>query len=161
MMRIKKRHPIRDSDIRDLAGRLKPRFGVEIENLLEGRVETAELESGENIILADGEPVLVKKDIFFPFTSAADKLSLKRITVDMGAVKPISDGADIMAPGIVEVEEGIEKGEIVGIEDEENGKVIAIGETLVGKDSIKGEEGKVVQNLHYVGDKYWSLLEEF
>lgn len=161
MMRIKKRHPIRDSDIRDLADRLKPQFGIEIENLLEGRVETAELESGESIILVDGEPILVEKDILFPFTSAADKLSLKRVTVDMGAVKPISDGADVMAPGIVEVEDGIEEGEIIGIEDEKNRKIIAIGETLVEEDSLKGKEGKVVRNLHYVGDKYWSILEEF
>ncbi len=160
-MKIKKRHPIRNSDIRDMVEELKPQFGKEIENLLEGRVETAELESGEDIVLLDGKPVLIQKDGFFPFTSAADRLSLKRITVDMGAVEPICDGADIMAPGISEVEGDVEKGEIVGIEDEENRRTIAIGETLVGRDSLKGEEGKVVKNLHYVGDKYWSLLKEF
>lgn len=161
-MSIKHRHPIRDSDLRKITKKLESRIGSKVKDLFEGKVETAELDTGEEVLLVDGKPVFVKKDEkFFPLISSADRLSLKRVTVDMGAVKPISDGADIMAPGIVDVGKEIEKKEIVGIEDEENNKIIAIGEALEKSSELKGEEGKVIKNVHYVGDKYWSLHEEF
>lgn len=161
-MVIKKRHPIRSSDIEEIVESLKPELGEEVEDLLEGRVETAKLDSGEHVILADGQPLLLKKnDKFLPLTFAADRLSLKRVIVDMGAVEPISSGADVMAPGIVEAEENIESGEIVGIEDEKNHKIVAIGIALEEGSSLRGEEGKVVENLHQVGDKFWDLREEF
>lgn len=160
-MLIKRRHPIRNSDIREMKKNLKPELGEEIENLLEGNVERAELETGETIIIINNQPTLVKKEErILPLIFASDKLSLKKITVDMGAVKPISDGADVMAPGIVKVDENIEKEDIVAIEDEKNHKKIAIGTALENASDLKGEAGKVVKNLHYVGDQYWSLREK-
>lgn len=161
-MSVKKRHFIRNSDLRELVEDLRPYFGGEIEDLLKGQVETGELESGERIILVDDEPLLVKKgEKFFPLIQNADSLSLKSIVVDMGAVKPITDGADVMAPGVVEVDGNIESGEIVCVRDEENKKIIAIGKSLEDGSSLTGEEGKVVENVHYVGDRFWSLLEKF
>lgn len=161
MMEIKRRHPLRDSKIREIIEKLEPKLGEETESLLKGRVEITETGSGEKIILVDGAPALIKKEgEYFPLTSIADRLSLKRVTVDMGAVRPISDGADVMAPGVVEVDEGIEKDQIVGIEDEKNSKIIAIGTALKEGPYLKGERGKVIENLHYVGDKYWNLQEE-
>lgn len=161
-MSTKKRHFISNSDLRDLIEDLKPNFGAEVEELLDNRVETAELESGEEIILVDGEPVLVKEDEeFFPLIQAVEKLNLKSVIVDMGAVEPITDGADIMAPGVVEVEEDIQPGGMVCIQDEENHKTIAIGRALEESSQLTGEEGKVIENLHYVGDEFWSILEEF
>lgn len=161
MMEIKRRHSLRDSKIREIIEKLEPKLGEEIESLLKGRVEITEIGSGEKIILVDNAPALIKKEgEYFPLTSIADRLSLKRVTVDMGAVKPISDGADVMAPGVVEVDEGIEKDQIIGIEDEKNSKIIAIGTALKDGPYLKGERGKVIENLHYVGDKYWNLQEE-
>lgn len=160
-MSVKKRHPIRDSDRRRLIEDLKPLLGAEIERLLDGKVETAELDSGKTVVLANDQPALIKNDEeYLPLISVADTISLKRVTVDMGAVKPISDGADIMAPGIVEVDENIAEGEIVAIEDEKNRKTIAIGTTLEEGSDLKGEKGKVIENLHYIGDKFWNLEEK-
>lgn len=159
---MKKRHPIRSSDIRKIIEELKPKFGEEIKTLLDGKVEKAKLESGKDILLVDEEPVLVKEDDqYFPTISAADRLALKRVTIDMGAVKPVSNGADIMAPGIVQVDENIKKGDMVGIEDEKNNKLIALGTALENGPSLEGEEGKVIKNIHYVGDKFWELQEAF
>lgn len=158
---MKKRHHVRDSDIRDFVRKLKPRLGEEIEGILEGKVETAEIESGEEIILVDDKPILIKKDEeYIPLVFSAGKLALKEVVVDMGAVEPVTDGADVMAPGVLDVEGGIEEGEIVKIQDEENRKTIAIGKTLEKSTNIVGDEGKVIENLHYVGDDFWSLSEE-
>ena len=161
-MSIKKRHPIRSSDIRSMKEELKPRFGKQVEDLLNGTVETAELEDGKDIIVVDGTPAFLEKDEeLMPLIFFVDRLELKNVTVDMGAVGHISDGADVMAPGILEVDESIGKGDTVGIVDEKNKKTIAIGKTLKKGPSLKGKEGKVIKNLHYVGDELWGLKEEF
>lgn len=162
MMSIKNRHVLRKSNLQDLIGELKPVLGEGIEEVLKGRVETAETDELEQIILVEDDPVLIRKgERFIPLISAADRLSLKKVTVDMGAVPHISDGAHIMAPGIMRADENIEKGEIVAIEDEKNRKIIAIAEALVDGSSMKGDEGKVAENIHTVGDRLWELSEKF
>ncbi len=159
-MAMKKRHSIRDSDIRKLLETLKPKFGNSVEVLFEGKAEKAELENGKTVLLSDEKPVFIEKNgEYIPIVLHANKIRLKRITVDMGAVSPISDGADIMAPGIVKADKDIEKGDIVGIEDEKNQKIFAIGKALEGGASLNKKRGKVVKNLHHVGDKFWDLLK--
>ncbi len=160
-MLLKKRHHIRSSDIRDLVQKLKPKLGEEIEKILDGKVETAELDSGEEVILVDNKPILVKDERgYIPLIFSTDKLDLKKVMVDMGAVKPVTDGADVMAPGVLRVDENVDEGEIVAVQDEENQKTIAIGKTLEKGTNIKGDQGKVIKNLHYAGDDFWSLQEE-
>lgn len=76
----------------------------------------------------------------------------------MGAIKFVTSGADIMRPGIVELEEGISKDEIICIIDENNKKPLAIGITLMSGEEIQqATSGKVIKNLHYVGDRLWNL----
>ena len=82
---------------------------------------------------------------------------LQKVTVDMGAIKFVISGADIMRPGIVAVEE-FEKDAIVAIIDENNKKPIAIGKALFSsEDLMKEEKGKSVRNIHYVGDEIWNF----
>ncbi len=86
------------------------------------------------------------------------KVALKKIAVDMGAVKFVVGGADIMRPGIVEVDESIQKNEVVAIVDVNNHKPLAIGEALFsGVEMKQMATGKAVKNLHFVGDKLWNL----
>lgn len=162
LMSVRKRHPIRNSEIREIVEDLETRLNEGVEDLFEGRVETAELESGENIILIDRKPAfLMRGDEYFPLLFFADRLPLRKVTVDMGAVKPISDGADVMAPGVIGYDEQIKSGDVVGIEDEKNHELIAIGAALKRGASLKGEKGRVIENIHHVGDKFWDLKEEF
>ena len=81
---------------------------------------------------------------------------LKKVVIDMGAVKFIVNGADIMRPGIVEIELGIEKEEFIVIVDVNHKKPLAVGIALVGSDEMqKLAFGKVIKNIHYVGDEIW------
>ena len=83
---------------------------------------------------------------------------LKKITIDMGAVKFIVNGADIMRPGIVEIEAGILKDELVSIIDKNNQKTLAVGIALFSSAEMKGMSlGKVIKNIHYVGDELWKM----
>ena len=85
-----------------------------------------------------------------------NNLILKKITVDMGAVKFVVNGADIMRPGITKIEEEIEKDEFIVIIDEKNQKPLAVGIALLNSEEMqKSTTGKVIKNIHYVGDELW------
>jgi PUA domain protein len=83
---------------------------------------------------------------------------LKKITVDMGAVRFVANGADIMRPGIKNIESGITKDEIISIVDENHSKPLAVGIALFPREEMQlMTSGKVIKNIHWVGDKIWSL----
>lgn len=81
---------------------------------------------------------------------------LKKVVVDLGAIKFVVNGADIMRPGIVSLDEDISKGEIVVIEDQNHHKALAVGEALLSGTEMKTMvSGKVIKNIHHVGDELW------
>jgi len=83
---------------------------------------------------------------------------LKRVVVDMGAIKFVVSGADIMRPGITRIDPGIGKGDFVVIVDETHGKPLAVGIAAYSSEEMQASDsGKVIQNIHYVGDHIWSL----
>ncbi|RME78012.1 RNA-binding protein [Candidatus Woesearchaeota archaeon] len=84
-------------------------------------------------------------------------LYLPKVTVDMGAVKFVVGGADIMRPGVTACDEGVMQGDLVVVVDETHGKPLAVGEALMGSEELlAATSGKVVKNLHYVGDDLWN-----
>ena len=84
---------------------------------------------------------------------------LKTVVVDMGAIKFLIGGADVMRPGIVEIGETIGKDEVVTIVDKNNQKPIAVGIALYSGEEMKSlSSGKVIKNIHYVGDKIWNTI---
>ncbi len=83
---------------------------------------------------------------------------LKKITIDMGAIKFIINGADLMRPGIVELDESICEQDIVVLVDQINKKPLAVGISLFSSEQIKTmAKGKIVKNIHYVGDELWKF----
>ncbi len=76
----------------------------------------------------------------------------------MGAVKFVTSGADIMRPGIVHIDEGITKDDAVAIVDQTHKKPLAVGIALHSSEEMqKVSSGKVVKNIHYVGDWIWKM----
>jgi PUA domain protein len=77
----------------------------------------------------------------------------------MGAVKYVSNGADIMAPGIVDADKEIVVDDLVWIRDEKNLQPLAIGRALMtGIEMIQNNKDKAVKSLHYVNDKLWNAM---
>lgn len=160
-MRIKRRYHLRKSAVKELGVELISRFGESARSLLKDPIETMELESGREIILANGKPVAFRTpEGLFPSLNSLDALPLKRVTVNAGAIKPISNGANIMAPGIVKVDEDIVRGDVVVITDERYGKPLAVGVALVDSRFLKGSKGRVIRNLHHIGDEVWNLTKQ-
>jgi len=124
-------------------------------------VEKVQLRDGE-LILVNGRPaILRKRGQLVPTLKFDDAVKgLARVAVDMGAVPHVCNGADIMVKGIRSVDREFAKGALVVIVDETHGKHLAIGEALVDSASIREmERGKVVSNLHFVGDDAWEAMK--
>ena len=84
---------------------------------------------------------------------------LPKIIVDIGAVKPVSRGANIMAPGIRGVKNVFNENTFVVVIDEKHGAPLAIVKSLYkSKEIEKMRKGVVANNIHHIGDKYWKEL---
>ncbi|MFH0700833.1 MAG: DUF1947 domain-containing protein [Candidatus Woesearchaeota archaeon] len=83
---------------------------------------------------------------------------LKKVIIDMGAVKFMISGADVMRPGIKEIAVGIEKDDFVVIVDVNNHKPLAVGVAQLNFEEMQAAtSGKVIKNIHYVGDELWRM----
>ena len=112
-------------------------------------------------ILVNGEPsVILIDEKPFPTLKASLKNDIggKKVTVDMGAIKFVTNGADIMSPGIVDSDSDVEPDDIVIIVEETHKKPLAIGTALIsGEEMVKNNSGKAIVNIHYIGDDIWNL----
>jgi PUA domain protein len=115
----------------------------------------------QDIILINGNPwIMLIDDIPFLTLKGALEVEItsQYVVVDMGAVKFMTKGADVMSPGIVKADPNIREGDFVIIVDETHHKPLAIGRSLIsGEEMTRNTEGKAVKNLHYIGDEIWNL----
>lgn len=126
------------------------------------------IDNDARVTLADEKYVLIDSDACFfykdnkliPCLKMVIKNNfLKKVSIDKGAVKFISSGADVMRPGIVELDKSIKKGEIVSVVDSVYKVPVAVGEALFdGSEIASMKSGKVIKNLHHVGDDAWNFL---
>ena len=117
------------------------------------------IEKKDNIIFVNNKPLFFTKDnqILPTLHLILENNFLKTITVDMGAVKFVCKGADIMRPGITNIDPEIKENEIITIVEETHNKPLAIGKALLSANDMQNAtEGKVIQNLHYIGDEIWN-----
>jgi len=110
------------------------------------------------IIIGEGFTALKIGDEYLPFLSQIDILEkFPNVMVDMGAVKFMCKGANVMRPGIKKFSE-FEKGQIVCIIEESQHKFLAIGKSLVSSTEMESmEKGEILKNLHYISDKFWEV----
>jgi PUA domain protein len=128
------------------------------------RVEIVETDEALSLILIDGKPILFEIDgRYFPTLKSALDIPIEKkfVTVDEGAVRFVVNGADIMRPGIVDFDKGIEEGDVVIVVEERHRKPLAIGVSMFkGEDLEEMTSGKCIKNVHYVGDKIWETLKK-
>ena len=156
-IKVKKRNFLKKKKIKEIKAELG-----EYGDLLQNKKNVEILEAEPNsFILVDGEPYIIMiDDRPFPTLKAAleNQIDGKKVTVDMGAIRFVSNGADIMSPGIVAADDGIGEGDIVLIIDETHGKPLAIGVSLIsGEEMVENDSGKAVETKHYVGDDIWNF----
>jgi len=157
-MEIRSRHHLRDDEADEMRDALRDTVGVAPAD--NASIEEAEVEDGPDLFLVDGEPLVVRIDGEY-FVTVQGALALepeeRLVTVDEGAVEFVTNGADVMRPGVVEADENIEKGDLVVIVEENHGKPLAVGRALTNGDDMVGDEGRVVESVYHVGDELWEF----
>ncbi|WP_336035223.1 RNA-binding protein [Halobacterium yunchengense] len=157
-MEVSSRHHLRSDEVDRIADALREGLGVELDADSFELVELADEDF--DVVLVDGEP-LVWYPGGEPFVTVkganAFDVSTGVVTVDAGAISFVSDGADVMRPGITAADDDIAAGDLVVIEEESHGKALAVGRALVDGDEMVGDSGKVVENLHHVGDELFEF----
>jgi PUA domain protein len=152
-MNVKSRHHLRADAIDAIEAALRTNLAVELDADTYERVEFDD--SDWDVVLVDDDPLVlyVESEPFLTVQGAnAHPPERGVVTVDAGAVSFVSDGADVMRPGIVEADENIEAGDLVAINEESHGKFLAIGRARTSGDDMVGDSGKVVDSIHHVGD---------
>jgi len=108
------------------------------------------------IITGKGIKILKINDEYLPFLSETETLEkFPNVVVDMGAVKFMCKGANLMRPGIKKFTE-FEKDNLVCIIEESQHKFLAVGKAMVSSSELENmEKGEVIKNMHYISDKFW------
>jgi len=174
-MKVKSRHHLRSDEVREVEDELAANLGVDLDA---DSYELVELEdSAFDLVLVDGEPAVLYiesaeqgsaegssgqgprgDEPFLTVRGANDYPPATHVvTVDAGAVSFVSDGADVMRPGIVEADADIEPGDLVAIAEESHGKVLAVGRATTDGADMVGDSGKVVESIHHVGDDLYEF----
>ncbi len=158
---VRKRKRMREKEIKALKEQLFEIFGVETFGDKDA-VDMAE-SSEYNLIFVnndilglvyEGKPFLTVRGLL------KYKPEARAVTVDMGAVPYVTNGADIMGPGIVDADPNIKEGDLVWIRDIKNRVPLAVGMALRSGNSLKSKEkGKAIKAIHNVGDKLWKTGE--
>jgi len=158
MSKIKNRHILGKKDITNIIKKTKEQFDYDI------NFEKSTFESGifddKKLIFIDEVPCFVEENKNYYFTMfGINKFKLKNnfVIVDMGAVKFVINGADIMTPGIVDADPNIKEGDQVWICDQRNKKILATGIALIDGEMMKtSNKGKAIKSRFYVGDLIWN-----
>jgi len=160
-----KRLSVRKREGKRLLLKISQNLGIDAEKVFGSKPQIEIVETMRNkIYLIDGAPLLAMfEGIIFPTLFFKWYISqLPKITVDMGAVPYICNGADVMAPGIVEINGDFGEGALVTVVDERNKHPIAVARSLFNSEKIRTlKKGKVFKNLHCVGDGIWNLMKDY
>ncbi len=151
-----RRKRLSGKEVKLLNGQLKEAFGLE-----------DFLDKKDNVELVEERFLLVNGELYFFYFEGRIAPSLRlvlkkdflgKVVIDMPAVRFIANGADVMKPGIREMD-SFRKGDFVAVVDENNRKPLAIGIALFSAEEIGAMDGgKVVKNLHHVGDDFWNNI---
>jgi PUA domain protein len=130
------------------------RWGMEFPKIK--NVKVHQILEDAQIITGAGVKILKVDGDYLPFLSETESLEkFPSVTVDMGAVKFMCKGANLMRPGIKEFGE-FEKDKLVCIVEESQHKFLAVGKSMVSSSELESmEKGEVIKNIHYISDRFW------
>lgn len=167
-MKIKQRHFIKSTEIKLLKGEILKQYDSDFISQIfpkKCNVELILTEKGDTLYAVNNVLTLWKsKEGFIPVLTLLldNKVDLKSIIVDRGAIRYVTNGADVMRPGITKIDPLIKKGDIVRIADETHNRALAVGKALFDAHAIEAKSsGKVIKNLHTIQDNVWKFEKEF
>ena len=167
-MNIKHRHFIQKSQIKELQNDILTQYDENFVNQIfpkKARIELIQTDAGDTLYAVNNVLKLWKSDEgYIPVLTLLlnKQVEMKKIVVDKGAIRFVTNGADVMRPGITQIEPSIKKGDIVVIVDENHDRALAIGKSMLDAKQMEDKNsGKVVKNLHTIQDDVWKFEKEF
>jgi len=163
--RTYRRHFLKEKDATRVLQELSQRLKVNVQQLFgsKPKVESVETQIAKFFFI-NGKPTIAESNgSVLPILSSTEVLSrLPKVVVNMGAVPHVCNGAAVMAPGVVQIEGDFDKSDLVLVVDERHSKPLAIGVALTDSQAMRSlRKGKILENVHYVGDKLWNQLKVF
>ena len=124
-------------------------------------IKTHDVNEKGLIITGNGITAVKIGEVILPFLDDIPILEkFPYVTVDMGAVKFVCKGANIMRPGITKFSD-FESGEIVCVVEESQNKFLAVGKAEMSSKELEGiKNGEVIKNMHYISDIFWESKKE-
>jgi len=167
-MNIKQRHFIKHTEIRDLKDDILEQYNEDFINQIfpkKCNVEVILTEAGDTLYAINNELKLWKStEGYLPVLTLLlnKKVDLKTVIVDMGAVRFVTNGADVMRPGITKIDPSIKKGDVLQICDETHNRALAVGKAMFNANEMEAKaSGKVIKNLHTIKDSVWKFEKTF
>lgn len=157
------RRYLKDKEAKQLLREFIQRYPYAKQYLGSGKSIEEQVIDGNAVFFVDGRPLILRIKSGLCPTLKFEELagSLPKIVVDMGAVAHVVNGAHVMRPGIKEIRGDFAKGDLLLIIDEKFQKAIAIGIAYLDSASMKSvDKGKVILNMHYVGDMFWKSYSQ-
>jgi PUA-domain protein len=162
--RIKKRHLLKKREQKTEIEKIENDLGSAIRLDMKSQLESGILDDGSRILLLNGDIVFYELDgRFIPTLRAilGSIVHIPQVSVDMGAVKFVVNGADIMRPGVTHVDEEVRKDGIVAVVDERHGKPLAVGISIFSAADLRAAtSGKVVKSVHHINDELWDFSKQ-
>lgn len=160
--KIRKRHLLKKREQKQEVERIEKVLGTSLSGFdPKVRFERGILDTDDRVLLLNEHIIFFEeKDKIYPTLRAILEgiIDLPKITVDMGAVRYVVNGADIMRPGVTAIDDTVRMGSIVKIVDETHGKPLAVGVALMSAAEMQSAEtGKVVSTKHHINDALWDF----
>ena len=129
---------ISKSETSSLLKTVSEKWGIEFPKIKNLKVH--QILDDAQIITGEGIKILKINDDYLPFLSEIDTLEkFPNVMVDMGAVKFMCKGANVMRPGIKRFTE-FEKDNLVCIIEESKHKFLAVGKAMVSSSELENME---------------------
>ena len=159
MLELRHRHRLRRKEIKKIADEIAAALGVKTFDEA-AAVDMADAQKLEVVIYENAVIGVVLEGKAFLTVRGLLRWPASRrfVSIDEGAIRFICNGADVMGPGITGADPAIQAGDTVFVRDAKHQKPLAVGKALVDGPTLDSKApGKVVKNLHYIGDELWNL----
>jgi len=150
---------ISKSETSKILKQIKTQWRIELPK--QKNIKTHDINEKGVIITGDGITAVKISDDILPFLDDIPILEkFPYVTVDMGAVKFVCKGANVMRPGITKFSD-FESGEIVCVIEESQNKFLAVGKAEMSSKEVEdASKGEVIKNMHYISDDFWESKKE-
>ncbi|HTY75611.1 MAG TPA: DUF1947 domain-containing protein [Candidatus Nanoarchaeia archaeon] len=160
-----RRYTLKSKESKQILAQASEKLKINLEKMFGSKasVEVVEGDFGD-LLLFDGKPILFRTsgEVLPTLVSTEIITLLPKAVVDMGAVRFVCNGADVMAPGIIRYEGTFSKGDLIVVVDVTHGKPLAVGEALVSSEEARNtKQGPMIKSRHYVSDKVWNSIKKF